>query len=129
MNEYTAKIKSVANEIIGLRSTSGTTATTIMFGVLSLLKSKDQLSDTDLDIIFKVEKEGLIKTVQDHFDKNYGDPRYPISNDQELEDVKSACVDYIDNMKSIVIEAAKELKVEEVPLVERPTRKSTRRKT
>jgi hypothetical protein len=109
MNEYESRLRSVSNEIVGLRNSSGITSTTLMFGVLALLKSKNKITDKDLDIIFEVEKQGVKKTLDDYFEKNYGDESSQIANEEELKQVVKFCYEYVDNMKTFVTNAAKEI--------------------
>lgn len=108
-NEYVSRLKSISNDIIGLRNQSGSTSTTITFGTLALLKAKNKITDKDLEIIFEVEKKGISSTLDDYFSKNYGDASFPINNQEELEDVRKFCYEYVDNMKGFVISAAQEI--------------------
>ena len=109
MNEYELRLKSIANNIISVRSTSGSTSTTLMFGVLALLKSKNKINEDDLNAIFEVERKGVENTLESY----YKDSQLMIGGEQinkeELEIVKKYCFDYIDKFKDFVIEAANEL--------------------
>lgn len=109
MTEYEARLKSVANEVIAMRNTSGNTSTTLMFGLLALLRAKNKVTSKDLDIVFEVEKQGVKSTLDDYFGKNYGDENFAIQNEQELEEVRNFCNEYIENMKSFVNNAAEEI--------------------
>lgn len=109
MTEYEARLKSVANEVIGMRNTSGNTSTTLVFGTLALLRAKNKITTKDLDIVFEVEKQGIKGTLDDYFGKNYGDESFGIQNEQELEDVRKFCYEYVENMKGFVNNAAEEI--------------------
>lgn len=109
MNEYEARLKSVANEVIAMRNTSGNTSTTLMFGLLALLRAKNKITSKDLEIVFEVEKQGIKSTLDDYFGKNYGDESFGIQNEQELEDVRKFCNDYVESMKNFVNNAAEEI--------------------
>lgn len=109
MNEYKAKIESVANDVAGIRSTSGNTSTTLMFGLLALMRAKNKITDKDLDIVFEIEKSQASSTLDSYFEKNYGDPNFSIQNESELKDAEKLLHSYVDNMKNYVTEAAKEI--------------------
>lgn len=110
MNEYQARIKSVANEVISMRSTSGATSSILMFGLFSLMLSKNKITEKDLDIIMQLEKENSENTLKDLFTQNYGEPGFEINNEGELDDVVSELNLYVDNIKDFIVNAAEEIK-------------------
>lgn len=119
MNEYQARIKSVANEIISMRSTSGATSSILMFGLFSLMLSKNKITEKDLDIIMQLEKDNSENTLKDLFTQNYGDSTFEINNEAELDDVVSELHLYVDNIKNFIVNAAEEIN---------PPKKTTTRK-
>lgn len=108
-SEYTNRLRSVADDIIGMRNQSGNTAITVTFGALALLKAKNKITEKDLDIIFAVESNGMDSTLDDYFSKNYGESDFEIKNEYELEHVRKYCHDYVESMKNYVISAANEI--------------------
>jgi hypothetical protein len=80
-----------------------------VFGLLALLRAKNKITNKDLDIVFEVEKQGIKNTLDDYFGKNYGDESFAIHNEQELEEVRRFCSEYIDSMKNFVNNAAEEI--------------------
>ena len=109
-SEYIAKIKSVAEEVTGIRNTSGNTAMTIMFGVLSVLKSKNKITEKDLEIIFQIEKDQAAETLNSYFEKAYGNDTFPLQNKAELDDTQQVINGYVDRMFEYVMNAAEEIK-------------------
>lgn len=127
-SEYTNRLRSVSDDIIGYRNQSGNTAITVMFGVLSLLKAKNKITDKDLDIIFEVENSGMDNTLDDYFSKNYGESDFEIQNEYELEQVRKYCHDYVESMKKYVISAANEINPPKQSTSKKSTKKTTNKK-
>jgi hypothetical protein len=110
MNEYESKLKSVANDFITSRITSGSMLLTLMFGLLSVLIGKNKIAEKDLDVIFEVDERILIKTINEYFTTNYGDSISLIQNDQELELVLSYAKEYTKHYKKQIVDASDSLR-------------------
>ena len=110
MTEYEARIRDFASSINEVRSSTGSTATTIMFALISVLLAKNKITDRDVDIIFDVESKQSENTMRSYFDQGYGDPDFEIKNEKELEDAKKYLLEYVDSIKENVKNAAKLLK-------------------
>jgi len=110
MNEYEARLKNIASTINEMRATSGATATTLMFSLLSSMLAKNKITEKDLDIIFEVEKGQARQTFRSYFDQNYGDPDFELKNAKEMEDALVYVVEYIELVKENVKLAAESLR-------------------
>jgi hypothetical protein len=110
MGEYEARIKSFANGVSEIRSATGATSTTLMFALMSVLLSKNKITDRDLEIIFDVENKQAYSTMQGYFDQNYGDPDFEIQNEEELKEAYEEIKRYITDIKNSIRGAADNLK-------------------
>jgi hypothetical protein len=108
--EFQAKMKSVAMEFLESRKVSGDMTTAMMFALLSLLKSKNKITDRDLDIIFEVEKESIAAALNEYFAYTHGDRNARIQNEEELKIVSRYAFAEIDNYRKQVADAASNLK-------------------
>jgi hypothetical protein len=111
-NEFQARMKSVAMEFLGSRKASGDITTTMMFALLSILKSKNKITEKDIDIIFEVEKESIAAMFQEYFDHTNGDRNAKMQNEEELLIARGYAFKEIDNYKKQVLEASQNLKPE-----------------
>lgn len=111
-SEFQAKMKSVAMEFLSARKTSGDLTTTMMFALLSVLRSKNKITDKDLDIIFEVEKESIGAMLDEYFSHTHGDKNARIQNEEELKIVSRFAFAEMDNYKKQVAEAAMNIKPE-----------------
>lgn len=112
MTEYEARIKDFAVSINEIRGSTGATATTLMFALMSVLLSKNKITDRDLDIIFDVEEKQAYNTMRSYFDQGYGDPSFELNNEEELKDAFNYTIEYINNIRENVRNAAIQLKPE-----------------
>lgn len=109
MSEYEAKLKNSANLITGMRASGGTTATTLILGLLSVLSAKNKISRSDLEVVFEVEKQGAASTIKDWFTQHYGDPDFELHNEVERDEVIKLCEAQVDNMRDFVLSAAADI--------------------
>ena len=110
MNEYEAKIKDSAEYIRNLRGNSGATSNTLMFSLLSTLLAKNKISDKDIEVIFKVEKDSTSNTLKSYFTANFGDPTFELKNEKELEDVQKVALAGIDEICKYIKDVAAKIK-------------------
>lgn len=127
VNEFQAKMKSVAMEFLSSRKVSGDTVTMMMFALLSLLRSKNKVTDKDLDTIFEVEKEAVAASMEEYFSHTHGDRNARIQNEEELKIVSRYAFAEIDNIKAQVIDAAANLRPSRKP--RKPAETSIKKKT
>jgi hypothetical protein len=109
MTEYEAKIRTVSSTINEMRATSGSTSTTLMFAFISIMLAKNKITDSDLEVIFDVEKNQTKQTLRSFFDQHYGDPDFELQNEKEMEDAIKFCLEYVDNIKANIKLAAEQL--------------------
>lgn len=109
MSEYESKIRNAANLITGMRASGGTTATTLILGLLSVFVSKNKLARSDLEVIFEVEKQGAANTVKDWFSQHYGDPNFELKNEVERDEVIKMCENQVDRLRDFVLSAAADI--------------------
>ncbi len=123
MNEYTARIKSFAASVSEVRSVSGSTATTLMFALMSLLLSKNKITNKDLEIIFDVEIGQSLTTMKGFFDASYGDPDFEIKNEIELKDAEKYIYEYLNDIKDNILNTAIALNPKHYPPKTKPETK------
>ena len=109
-SEFQARMKSVAMEFLNSRKVSGDLTMQMMFSVLSLLKSKNKITDKDLDVIFEVEKETVGAMLEEYFNYTHGDRNARMQNEEELKVVSKYAFAEIDNYRKQVAGAATDLK-------------------
>lgn len=109
MSEYEAKLRNAANLVTGMRASGGTTATTLVLGLLSVMVAKHKIAKSDLEVVFEVEKQGAANTVKDWFTQHYGDPDFNINNEVERDEVVKICEEQVDKMMEFVISAATDI--------------------
>ena len=114
-NEFQAKMKSVAMGFLNARKVGGDLTITTMFALLSILKSKNKVTDKDLDIIFEVEKESISDMLNEYFSYTHGDRNARIQNEEELKIISRFAFMEIDNYKKQITEAANNIKPERKP--------------
>lgn len=119
ISEYEAKLRNASNLITGMRASGGTTSTTLVLGLLSVLLSKKKIAKSDLEVIFEVERQGAELTVKDWFSQHYGNPDFNINNEVERDEVVKLCHEEVDRMRDFVISAASDI---ETPKKSRATK-------
>lgn len=112
MNEYEAKIKSFANGVAEIRSSTGATSSTLMFTLISIMLAKNKITDKDIDIIFSVEKNQAANTVKEYFEQSYGEADFELQNEEDLKLAEKYVFEYIENMATQIRNAAVQLKPE-----------------
>lgn len=112
MSEYEARLKSFANSVTEIRSASGATPSTLMFGLMATMLAKNKITERDVDIIFSVEKGQTLSTMQSYFHQGYGDPDFEVRNEEELKVAEEFCMEFVDNMADQVKNTAAQLKPE-----------------
>lgn len=112
MNEYEAKIKSFANGVAEVRSSTGATGSTLMFALMAIMLAKNKITDKDIDIIFSVEKTQAVNTMKSFFELSYGEPDFEIQNEEDLKLAEKYVFEYIENMATQTRSAAAQLKPE-----------------
>lgn len=113
--EFQARMKSISMEFLGSRKVSGDLVLQMMFSLLSLLRSKNKITDKDLDIIFEVEKESIAAMLQEYFSHTYGDRNARIQNEEELKIVSRFAFSEMDNYREQIADAARNLKTPRKP--------------
>jgi len=109
MTEYESRIRSVSSLINEMRATSGSTATTLMFAFISVMLSKNKMTERDLEVIFDVERNQTKQTLQSYFNQNYGEDDFELKNEKEKEDAEKFCLEYVDNIKENIKLAAEHM--------------------
>ena len=109
MTEYEMKIREAANDIKYMRSASGAMYGQMIFSLISLLVSKKKISKTDLEIILEAERISIKNSVKSYVESTYGQENSAINRSQDLKEVEKLCLEYVEEIKNVIIELSGEL--------------------
>lgn len=123
MTEYEAKIKEAANDIKYLRSSSGAMYGSMIFGLISILLANKKINKVDLETILEVERNEIKNSVKSYVESNYGQENAAINRTEDVKQVEKLCLEYVDEIKNMIVEISKK-----IGSIEADSEKSEKRK-